>query len=171
MTIDVDLWDFDAFQRQEHHEMLGALRETEPGIHWIEEGDNGPGFWAVTRLEHLREVNRHPEVFSSNARGTQMMEPDDADPTSSFRREHIMIDMDPPKHTRYRRLVSRGFTPRMIGLLEDYLENRTAVILDRVTERGRCDFVTEISAELPLQAIAEMLGVPVEDRQMIFDWI
>ena len=170
MSIDVDLWDFDAFQRQEHHELLGALRETDPGIHWVGEGDNGPGFWAVTRLEHLREVNRHPEVFSSNARGTQMMEPDDADPTSSFRREHIMIDMDPPKHTRYRRLVSRGFTPRMIGLLEDYLENRTAAILDRVTERGRCDFVTEISAELPLQAIAEMLGVPVEDRQMIFDW-
>lgn len=170
MTIDVDLWNFDAFQRQEHHGLLEQLRETDPGIHWIDEGDRGPGYWAVTRLEHLQEVNRHPEIFSSNERGTQMMEPDDGDAASSFRREHIMIDMDPPKHTRYRRLVSRGFTPRMIGLLEDYLENRTAMILDRVTEAGRCEFVTEISAELPLQAIAEMMGIPVEDRQMIFEW-
>ena len=170
MTIDVDLWDFDAFQRQEHHGLLEQLRETDPGIHWIEEGDNGPGYWAITRLAHLQEVNRRPEVFSSNARGTQMMEPEEGDPTGSFQRDHIMIDMDPPKHTRYRRLVSRGFTPRMIGLLEDYLDNRTAIILDRVSEAGRCDFVTQISAELPLQAIAEMLGVPAEDRQMIFDW-
>jgi cholest-4-en-3-one 26-monooxygenase len=164
---DVDLLDFDRFQRQEHHEMLAVLRETDPGIHFHPEPD-GPGFWAVTRIEHLREVNRHPELFSSNLGGTQLVDNDT--PEGQMMRDSIMLDMDPPKHTRYRKLVNRGFTPRMIGLLEAYLENRTRIIVDRVSELGECDFVTELSAELPLQAIAEMMGVPLEDRGKIFDW-
>ena len=170
MAIDVDLWDMDAFQRQEHHAMLDQLRETDPGIHWVEEGDHGPGFWAITRLEDLREVNRHADIFSSNKGGTQMQEPDETDMADAFQRDSLMLSMDPPKHTRYRRLVSRGFTPRMIGLLDDYLKNRTDMILDGVIEKGNCDFVAEISAELPLQAIAEMMGIPTEDRGRIFEW-
>jgi len=167
---ELDLWDFDAFQRQEHHAMLEQLRETEPGVHFVDEGDRGPGFWAVTRLDHLKEVNRQPAVFSSNARGTQMQEPDESSVTDEFQRDSLMLSMDPPKHTRYRRIVSRGFTPRMIGLLEDYLQNRTDMIIDRVCEQGRAEFVTDVSAELPLQAIAEMVGIPIEDRAKIFDW-
>ncbi|MDH3705166.1 MAG: cytochrome P450 [Acidimicrobiia bacterium] len=171
MAIDeIDLWDMDAFQRQEHHAMLEQLRETDPGIHWIDEGDIGPGFWAVTRLAHLREVNRQPEIFSSNRGGTQMQEVTETDTMGQAQRDSLMLSMDPPKHTRYRRLVSRGFTPRMIGLLEDYLENRTRIIVDGVSEKGHAEFVSELSAELPLQAIAEMLGIPIEDRQKIFDW-
>ena len=169
MAIDVDLWDMDAFQRQEHHAMLEQLRETDPGIHWVDEGDMGPGFWAITRLEHLREVNRHAEIFSSNKGGTQMQEPEEGVETG-IDNDSLMLMMDPPKHTRYRRIVSRGFTPRMINLLEDYLQNRTDMILDKVCEKGRAEFVTELSAELPLQAIAEMVGIPLEDRTKIFDW-
>ncbi len=165
-----DLWDFDAFQRQDHHEMLERLRETDPGVHFIDEGDKGPGFWAVTRHGHLKEVNRQPAVFSSNVGGTQMQEPDDTNITDSFQRDSLMLSMDPPKHTRYRRIVSRGFTPRMIGLLEDYLHNRTDMIIDRVCESGRAEFVTDVSSELPLQAIAEMVGIPMQDRSKIFDW-
>ncbi len=167
---DVDLWDFDMFKRQEHHEVLARLRDTDPGIHWVDEGDLGPGYWAITRHAHLKEVNRRADVFSSNHSGTQMRDPDLSDEMSNFSRDHILLDMDPPRHTRYRRLVNRGFTPRMVGLLEDYLQNRTDIILDRVVERGRCDLVRDISAELPLQAIAEMLGIPVEDRSKVFDW-
>ncbi len=170
VTDGIDLWDMDAFQRQEHHEMLERLRETDPGLHFVDEGDNGPGFWAVTRLEHLREVNRHPEVFSSNKGGTQMQEPAENDEMDQFQRDALMLSMDPPKHTRYRRIVSRGFTPRMINLLEDYLQNRTDMIIDNVCEKGHAEFVTELSAELPLQAIAEMMGIPLEDRKRIFDW-
>lgn len=167
---DVDLWDMDAFQRQEHHAMLEKLRETDPGIHWIDEGDKGPGYWAITRLEHLKEVNRQAELFSSNKGGTQMQERTRGDDIDSFQNDSLMLSMDPPKHTRYRRIVSRGFTPRMINLLEDYLHNRTQMIIDRVSERGSAEFVTELSAELPLQAIAEMVGIPLEDRTKIFDW-
>ncbi len=170
VTEDVDLWDMDAFQRQEHHGMLERLRETDPGVHWIDEGGRGPGFWAITRLEHLKEVNRNAEVFSSNRRGTQMTEPDHSDTMQQFQNDSLMLSMDPPKHTRYRRIVSRGFTPRMINLLEDYLLNRTDMIIDGVCEQGRADFVTDLSAELPLQAIAEMMGIPLEDRSKIFEW-
>lgn len=170
VTDGIDLWDMDAFQRQEHHEMLERLRETDPGIHWVDEGDLGPGFWAITRLEHLKEINRHADIFSSNKGGTQMQERQRADVMDDFQNDSLMLSMDPPKHTRYRRIVSRGFTPRMINLLEDYLQNRTAMIVDKVCEQGRCDFVTDLAAELPLQAIAEMVGIPLEDRQKIFDW-
>jgi cholest-4-en-3-one 26-monooxygenase len=166
---DIDLLDPDRFQRGEHHEMFRVLRNTDPGIHWFDEPD-GPGFWAVTRIEHLREVNRNPELYSSNEGGTQLHDRDMSRPQSQMSKEFLMLDMDPPKHTRYRKLVNRGFTPRMIALLEPYLENRTKVIVDAVCEKGECDFVTDIAGELPLQAIAEMMGVPMEDRKKIFDW-
>ena len=167
---DMDLWDFDMFQRQEHHAALEQLRETDPGIHWIDEGEQGSGYWAITRHAHLKEVNRRADVFSSNHSGTQMRDPDLRSKVSRFALDQTLIDMDPPRHTRYRKLVNRGFTPRMIGLLEDYLQNRTDMILDAVVEDGRCDFVRNVSAELPLQAIAEMMGIPVEDRSKVFDW-
>ena len=170
MTIDVDLWDHDAFQRQEHHELLARLRETDPGIHWVDEGDEGPGYWAITRLDHFKEVNRQADLFSSHARGTQMHEPDFDNPMTQIMNDGLMIELDAPKHTRFRRIVSRGFTPRMITLLEDYLQNRTDSIIDRVCEQGHAEFVEDLSSELPLQAIAEMVGIPIEDRSKIFDW-
>ena len=166
---DIDLLDPDRFQRGEHHDMFRVLRDTEPGIHWHDEPD-GPGFWSITRIEHLREINRQAELFSSNVGGTQIVDPPPGDMRAQVNRDYLMLDMDPPKHTRYRMLVNRGFTPRMIGLLDDYLLNRTRIIIDNVCEKGACDFVTDIAAELPLQAIAEMMGVPVEDRMKIFEW-
>jgi len=170
VPVDVDLWDIDAFQRQEHHTMLEQFRETEPGIHWFDEGDLGPGFWVISRQAHLKEVNRQAGIFSSNAGGTQMRDADPHDDRAGVVSDSLMIEMDPPKHTRYRRIVSRGFTPRMISLLEDYLQNRTDMILDKVCEDGHAEFVTQLSAELPLQAIAEMVGIPLEDRSKIFEW-
>ena len=77
---------------------------------------------------------------------------------------------DPPRHTRYRLLVNKGFTPRMIGLIETHLAYRAELIVDQVIERGECEFVTDLAAELPLQAIAEIMGVPQEERHLIFDW-
>ena len=108
---DIDLWDFDLFQRQDHHEALARLRETDPGIHWIDEGDKGPGYWAITRQAHLKEVNRRADVFSSSHSGTQMRDPDRREWASGIANDHTLIDMDPPRHTRYRKLVNRGFTP------------------------------------------------------------
>jgi cholest-4-en-3-one 26-monooxygenase len=78
--------------------------------------------------------------------------------------------MDPPLHTRYRRLVNKGFTPRMVRDLEENIHRATDTIIDQVIESGQADFVTDLSAELPLQVIAELLGVPQEDRHRMFEW-
>jgi cholest-4-en-3-one 26-monooxygenase len=82
----------------------------------------------------------------------------------------MMLNMDPPMHTRYRQLVNKGFTPRMVSQLEKRARQVTNEILDTVVEKGECDFVTEVAAELPLQIIAEVTGVPREDRHLVFDW-
>jgi cholest-4-en-3-one 26-monooxygenase len=82
----------------------------------------------------------------------------------------MMLMMDPPKHTKLRLLVNKGFTPRMIGKLEDHIRDVTRSIVDAVAARGECDFVVEVAAELPLQVIVEMMGVPDGDRHKIFEW-
>jgi cholest-4-en-3-one 26-monooxygenase len=82
----------------------------------------------------------------------------------------LMLNMDPPLHTRYRLLINKGFTPRMVNALEATMRERTREILDRVADRGECDFVVDVAAELPLQVIADLMGVPQEDRHKLFDW-
>ena len=82
----------------------------------------------------------------------------------------MMLTMDAPDHTRYRALVNRGFTPRMINMLHAPIRAMVTEIIDRALEKRECDFVTDIASELPLQVIAQMLGVPFEDRHKLFEW-
>lgn len=164
---DVDLLDLDRFVRGEHHEMFRVLRAEDP-VHWSDEPD-GPGFWSVTRHPDLVAVNRDTATFSSEIGGTQRV--DIARAGEGFDTRGIMlVDTDPPKHTRVRRLVNKGFTPRMIGLLEQHLRYRAETIVDRVIADGEAEFVEDLAAELPLQAIAEIMGVPQEDRKLMFEW-
>jgi len=161
---DVDLLDPDVFRMGRHHEMFRLLRAEDP-VHWTDEPD-GSGFWSITRHADLIEVNREPQLFSSAVHGISIP---DIGPEGDMVRE-MMLYMDPPRHTRYRRLVNKGFTPRMIGLLETGLRTKSELIVDNVIEAGTCDFVIDIASELPLQAIAELMGVPAEDRHKLFDW-
>ncbi|MCP4436421.1 MAG: cytochrome P450 [Actinomycetia bacterium] len=164
---EIDLLDLDRFVRGEHHEMFRVLREEAP-VHWHDEPD-GTGFWSITKLHDLQEVNRDVDTFSSEIGGTQRIDVDEVG-TAFDTRGQMLVDTDPPRHTRYRRIVNKGFTPRMIGLLEDHLRYRAELIVDDVIENGNCDFVADLAAELPLQAIAELMGVPQEDRHLIFEW-
>lgn len=166
---DVDLLDPDRFLAQEHHEMFKVLRREAP-VYWHDEPD-GPGFWAITKLDDLVEINRQAELFSSEVGGITIANPDLVQGSGGMdTRGVMMLTTDPPKHTRYRRLVSKGFTPRMIGMIEKYLEHRAILIVDNIIERGECDFVVDLASELPLQAIAEIMGVPQEDRMKLFEW-
>ena len=171
-TEGIDLLDLDRFQRQEHHEMLRRLRASEP-VAW-HEVPGARGFWNLVRHADVVTANRDSSVFSSEAEGVVgMLAPDEVGDDSvdaGDPRGLMMLYTDPPKHTRYRLLVNKGFTPRMIGLLEQYLRHRAVTIVDTVIERGSADFVTEVASELPLQAIAEVMGVPQEDRKLLFDW-
>ena len=169
----IDLNDPERFVRLEHHEMFTRLRAEDP-VHWQEDGLKGGGYWNVVKHADLIEVNRDTATFSSEVGGTMIMSgqyPIGEDPDAPFdTRGTLMLDMDPPKHTRYRLLVNKGFTPRMIGLIEQALHHRASLIVDNVIEQGTADFVEDIAAELPLQAIAEIMGVPQEDRRKLFEW-
>ncbi len=161
---DVDLLDPDAFKAGRHHEMFECCAATTPCT--STPSPDGDGFWCITRHADLITVNRDYEVFSSAEHGILIP---DLGPEGDMVRE-MMLYMDPPRHTRYRLLVNKGFTPRMIGLIEEGLRTKARLIVDNVIDRGECDFVVDIASELPLQAIAELMGVPQEDRHKIFDW-
>jgi cytochrome P450 len=164
--IDVDLSDPDTFVMGIPHEALAILRREAP-VYRHPGGTTGGDFWAVTRYEDVSRINKDNILFSSHRRTALIMDPDD---DTLAQQQLMMLNMDPPMHTRYRLLVNKGFTPRMVGQLEAQARLLTNRILDAVIERGECDFVTDIAAELPLQIICELLGVPQEDRHQIFDW-
>jgi cholest-4-en-3-one 26-monooxygenase len=161
----IDLFDPGIYAKAMPHETFARLRREAP-VFFHPEPD-GPGYWALTKYEDIVTVSSDNNLFSSWAGGTNI--PDlPADGLAVVRT--IMLNMDPPQHTKYRRLVSTGFTPRMIAALEPHVREITRKIVDRVAKRGECDFVTDIAAELPLEVIAEMIGVPPDDHKKVFDW-
>ena len=146
------------------HAYFKMLRAEAPVCWHAERG--GPGHWAITRYEDLKFASRNPQLFSSSLGGTTIR---DLAPEQLERSRAIMLNMDPPQHAKYRRLVQRGFTPRMIHQLAPHIRQLAGEILDRVAPRGECEFVSEVAAELPMQVICEMMGVPEEDRRGIYD--
>ncbi len=161
----INLMDSTVFAERVPHEWFAYLRQNSP-VWWQEEQD-GPGFWAVTSMAGATAVNRDYEHFSSARKATYLWELGEDE---LAQQQLIMLNMDPPLHTRYRRLVNKGFTPRMINQLHERIHVATDSIIDGVIEQGSADFVTDIAAELPLVVIAELLGVPHEDRHRMFDW-
>jgi cholest-4-en-3-one 26-monooxygenase len=172
---DIDLTDSTRFVGGVPHDWFAFLRANAP-VWWHEEKNSGnspyfhtagAGFWAVTSHAGCTAVNRDYEHFSSQRQATYLW---DLATDDLAQQQLIMLNMDPPLHTRYRRLVNKGFTPRTVAQLHERIHAATDVIIDRVIERGSADFVTDIAAELPLVVIAELLGVPDEDRHRMFDW-
>jgi cholest-4-en-3-one 26-monooxygenase len=162
---DIDLTDSKNFVPAVPHEWFAYLRRNAP-VWWQEETD-GPGFWCITKYDDCVIVNREHERFSSARRATFIWElPEEA----MEQQRLLMLNMDPPLHTRYRRLVNKGFTPRMVAQLEQKIHETADSIIDAVIEKGECDFVTDIAAELPLVVIADLLGVPQEERHNMFNW-
>ncbi|MEV0256599.1 cytochrome P450 [Streptomyces sp. NPDC050732] len=157
---------------------FAQLRRTEP-VRWMTQpyrisGYDDAGYWAVTRHEDVKYVSTHPELFSTNVNTAIIRFNESMDRDRIEVQKLIMINMDPPEHTRVRQIVQRGFTPRAIRSLEDALRARARSIvgtaLAGAADDGSFDFVTNVASELPLQAIAELIGVPQEDRSKIFDW-
>jgi cholest-4-en-3-one 26-monooxygenase len=167
--MDLDLLDLDMFQRAEQDEVFARLRREAP-VSW-QDHPHGRGFWSVVQHGDVVTVNRDAMLFSSELGSISLLGPDErANGLGADTRGTMMIASDPPRHTRYRRLVNSGFTPRTMKAIERSLAGRATRIIDLVIEKGSCDFVTDVAAELPLQAIAEIMGVPQEDRGRLFDW-
>ena len=161
---DVDIYNPDIYVPGVPHEMFATLRREAP-VSYIEH--DGTGSWTVTKHDDIVTVNRDAKTFSSWV-GTALL--------PEMPQEHLeqqrmmMLNLDPPEHTKLRLIVNKAFTPRQIQALMGRLREITRDILANVAERGECDFVVDVAAELPLQAIAELIGVPIEDRHKVFDW-
>ena len=162
---DIDLYDPDSYVDAVPHEMFATLRREAP-VFWHDKPDD-VGFWCVTKHADVQHVNRDASLFSSWEQSALINVPE---PDALEMTRLMMLNMDPPEHTQLRKIVNRGFTPKRIRELMDVLEQRAAHIVDEIIDKGSCDFVSEVAAELPLQAIAEFLGVPQEDRRKLFDW-
>ena len=165
---DINLLDRDVFAKDVPHEWFTYLRKHHPVFHHPE--PHGPGFWVVSKHADVQAVSRDPVTYSSDQdRGgvTPLEEPETPMPGGGIK---VLIAMDPPEHTRYRKLVNRGFTPRMINALEPRIRELAVRILDRAIAKRTCDFVADVAAELPVEVIAELIGVPKEDRHKIFEW-
>ena len=149
------------------HEQFAWLREHAPVFWHADGGGPGwPGFWAVTRHADVTDVIRHPDIFSSVPRTAAFREWSDP---AVERMRVMMINMDPPQHSRLRAFVSRGFTPRMIGQLQDHITDICRGLLEDVAQRREADFVTDIAAPLPTQVICELVGARPQDRDRIFE--
>jgi methyl-branched lipid omega-hydroxylase len=170
-SVDIDRIDFADPQFWEAHDteaVFAALRAERP-VPWSNEPEIpgfpiGPGYWSLTRHADVVEVSRNPERFVSG-QGTNI--PDLPIEIAEF--FGSMINMDAPRHTRLRLIVNRSFTPRQVGRIEEQVQQKATAIIDRVADRGECDFVSEIAAALPLEIICEMMGVPPDRYQRVFE--
>jgi cholest-4-en-3-one 26-monooxygenase len=160
---DVDLVDKRTFLAGPPHDYFDFLRREHP-VAWVDHDESdGSGFWVLTGWDDVMAVERDPETFSSHEGGV-LIEPVEAGT------QLMLINQDPPRHTRLRLLVSRMFSPRHIRSIQDRVRSAAKDIVDRVAPKGEVDFVTEVAADLPLIVIAELLGVPQEDRYKVFEW-
>ena len=153
-------------------DLLHRLREDTP-VAWVDEPalhgqPPGPGFWLVLRHADVERVLRDPATFSSWLGATQVRDAADLDWV-----RRMMLNTDPPDHSRLRGLLTRSFTPRAVAALTEAIEATAARLVDRMTGgalEGRCDFAKDVAADLPLLTLADVLGVPAEDRWLMFDW-
>ena len=156
----VDFYNPDTFEGGPPFDIFKELRENEP-VYWNPQ-DDGTGFWVITRyddvvetsLDHESYLSGHGVFIDDSVGGSELM----------------LVNMDPPKHSGLRNLVSTGFTPKMIRRMEPHVRDIAAAIIDNVVKKGECDFVTDVAVELPLQVIAELIGIPQADRHQIFQW-
>ncbi len=146
------------------HDQFDRLRREAP-VYWHDEPDD-TGFWAVTKHADVRAVSHDHHTYSSELAGTFIPTPEEE---ALAQLRLTILNMDPPKHNRYRRLVSSGFTPRMISRLVEEIERRAAAVVDAVCEKGEVEFVEEIAAQLPVQMICEMIGLEPEVWPRMFE--
>ena len=167
----LDKWE--TFINGQPFDTFKQLRAEAP-IYWHEEDlDFEPGFWALTKHEDIIKVSKDPKTFSSAVGGHLMTmgDPEVVDPTAVAAIIGNMIGMDPPEHQIYRKMVAPSFTPKSIRNLEDGMRNKVRELLDKVADKKDFNFVTEISEQLPLWVLCEMMGIEESERPKIRDLV
>jgi cholest-4-en-3-one 26-monooxygenase len=160
------------------HERFQELRLNAP-MFWVEQPQSsrdgmaeaaGTGYWAVSKHAEVAAISKDSKNFSSSENGAIIRFQAGMQRDMVEMQRVMLLNQDPPEHTATRHIISRMFTPRSIGALEEIMTQRAHNIVEEAVERGSGNFVEEVAAELPLQAIADLLGVPQEDRRKLFDW-
>lgn len=162
----IDVYDPDRYQAGIPHQDFRVLRTQAP-VFRHPDHQQPDGFWAVTRHADVVRVSRTPEIFSSSRCTAILAEMPEEE---RAQQRLMMLNMDPPEHNRLRSLVNRGFTPKMISRMREHLQDACETIVTEALAAGSGDFVELCAADLPLIVIAELMGVPVEDRYKLFDW-
>jgi len=173
-----DFTDPDLNMARVPHDEFAVLRRSQP-IFWVEQAPearagmsdtSGSGYWAVTKHADILTVSKNSQIFSSRENGVIIRLPETATRESVEQTQVVIINQDAPEHTQLRSIISRGFTPRAIGVLEEALEERARRIVREAVAAGGGNFVDQVASQFPLEVIGDMLGIPAEDRQKIFDW-
>lgn len=162
--MNIDLVSPASFAAGQPHDQYRWLREHAP-VHWHEEHD-GPGFWAVTRYDDVWAVDRDFQTFSSEP--TVMMTDPPAEQSAAFGEHKMMLMMDPPGHTAYRKLIRGEFTQPAAALRGERIAELARQIVSAVAARGECDFVADVAGEMPSYVIAELMGLPLEDGRELY---
>ncbi len=155
-----DITDHDVYTHGVPHATFRRLRDEHP-VSFTEEND-GRGFWSITRYEDVLYVSRHTELFSS-AKGIRLEDMDDEETEA----RRTLMEMDPPQHTRYRRLVSRPFSPRSVAEYEGAVRELAKEVLEEVRGESRFEFVSRVARQLPMKMLGRLLGLPDQD----LDWL
>lgn len=146
----IDLGDFAVYANGIPYDLYAEYRRETP-VRWIEEPargyfKGGAGYWGVFRHEDVLTVSRHPEIYSSNLGGTTLRDMSARDLEIV---RHMMLNMDPPRHSKMRKLVNKAFTPQVVGQLRDSIEAHAREVVDNIVEQGSVDFLEEVAAEMP----------------------
>ncbi len=160
---EVDLTDPTLYAFGDPHAVFSLLRAEAP-VFWNREA-NGPGFWALTRYDDIARVYRDPATFRSEYGTILTTHRDKPDPAAG----KMLALTDPPRHPKLRQPIYRGFTPHMVERLEQRVRATVDALLDEALDRGSCDFVTDVSAHLPVTVMCEMMGVPRADWDLMLD--
>lgn len=176
----VDIFTAGSFASGAPHHIFDELRAASP-VHWIEEPPqirtgftcppqvvSGPGYWAVTTHAGVTHVSRHPELFSSWLRSTEI--PDPLNETDLDMIRLMLLNLDPPAHSKIRRIIQPTFTPASIRHLEPAVVDCARQTVKRIVDRDEFDFVEEVAAEVPVTVLADLLGMPREDRHLLAAW-
>ncbi len=168
-----DFTDPDVILRGVPHDEFAQLRATKP-VWWNAQPKEGnvfsdAGYWAITKHSDIRDISKNNQVWSTNSKGAVMRLPDGITAEQLDLTKALLINHDPPEHTRLRKIISRLFTPRAINALTDGLRESARRIAEEAAAKSTGDFVADVAIHLPLQAILDLVGFPKQDHARIFE--
>ncbi len=162
-----NILDPDIYTDGTHHAVFAEIREQSDGLAYIEDPITGVPYWAVMKRDIVDYVCKNPLIFSSQADTILPKEISEEEKSLS---RLMLVNLDPPEHVKYRRIVRNAFTPKAVSGYEERFRQVAKETIDRVAAKGSCEFVEEVAAELPLVAILSLCGIPMEDKKKFFTW-